>query len=70
MTAFLTCAGITIYRFARAGDMSPALMINPTIKYVVYGFLYACNFMLIITNSIRIKEEQEARYQPKIRFIR
>ncbi|WP_025866022.1 helix-turn-helix domain-containing protein [Prolixibacter bellariivorans] len=68
--AFVTFTGITIYRFTKAQDMSPALMINPTIKYVVYGFLYAYNFILVIINSIRIKEEKEARYQPKIRFIR
>ncbi len=70
LLTYITFVGITNYRIMAAGDIYPSIMINPTIKYLAFGFLYFYNFILIIINSIRIKEEKDAKYYPKIRFIK
>lgn len=67
---FLYFIGSMYYRFSQAGDISPALMGNPVIKFTVYGFLYLYNFILIIINTINIAKEKMVKYFPKIIIIK
>ena len=67
---FLYFIGSMYYRFSQAGDISPALMGNPVIKFTVYGFLYLYNFILIIINTINIGNEKMVKYFPKLIIIK
>ncbi len=43
---------------------------NPFILVGIIGFLYMYNFLFIIINTVRIYNEKEIKYFPKIRFLR
>ena len=60
----------TYYKIENAGDISPSLMGNPFLLVGVIGFLYVYNFVLIVINTVRIYNEKEIKYFPKIRFLR
>jgi transcriptional regulator with XRE-family HTH domain len=70
LLVYVSFVGITNYRFWKAGDISPSLMINPAIKYMTYGLLYFYNIILVLINTVRIKEDKEAKYFPKIVFVK
>ena len=67
---YIMFIGVTYYRFLKAGDISMSLIINPAIKYITFCILYFYNLIFIIINTIRIKEDKEARYYPKLLFIK
>ncbi len=43
---------------------------NPFLLVGIIGFLYVYNFVLIVINTVRIYNEKEIKYFPKIRFLR
>jgi len=47
-----------------------SLIRNPFLLVGIIGFLYIYNFVLIIINTVRIYNEKEIKYFPKIRFLR
>jgi uncharacterized Tic20 family protein len=60
-----------IYIFFMGGVLlTGSLIRNPFILVGIIGFLYMYNFLFIIINTVRIYNEKEIRYFPKIRFIR
>jgi len=62
--------GSMYYRLSQAGDISPAVMGNPVIKFAALGFLYIYNFILIIINTINIEKEKKVKYFPKLNIIK
>jgi transcriptional regulator with XRE-family HTH domain len=47
-----------------------SLIRNPFVLVGIIGFLYVYNFVLIIINTVKIYNENEIKYYPKIRFLR
>lgn len=62
--------GSMYYRLSQAGDISPAVMGNPLVKFAVFGILYLYNFVLIIINTVNIKNEKKVKYIPKLEIIK
>jgi uncharacterized Tic20 family protein len=50
--------------------LTHGLIHNPFTLVGIIGFLYVYNFVLIIINTVRIYNENEIKYIPKIRFLR
>jgi len=68
--AYIYFIGSVYYRVNKTGDISMSVMGNPTIKYIVFGFLYFYNLVMVVINSIKIQHENEVKYFPKIRFVK
>ncbi|MBV1923561.1 MAG: helix-turn-helix domain-containing protein [Flavobacteriaceae bacterium] len=47
-----------------------AILFGPAIIIAYLVFMYVVNFLFIIYNSFRINAKKEARYFPKIKFLR
>lgn len=67
---YIYFVGSMYYRLSRTGDISPAVMGNPEIKFAALGFLYVYNFILIVINTIHIDKERTVKYFPKITLIK
>ncbi|WP_163380946.1 helix-turn-helix domain-containing protein [Cyclobacterium sp. SYSU L10401] len=62
--------GSMYYRLSQAGDISPAVLGNPLVKFAVLGFLYLYNFVLILINTVKIENEKKVKYFPKLNIIK
>ncbi|WP_162416369.1 helix-turn-helix domain-containing protein [Cyclobacterium roseum] len=62
--------GSMYYRLSQAGDISPAVLGNPLVKFAVLGFLYLYNFVLIVINTVKIENEKKVKYFPKLNIIK
>lgn len=62
--------GSMYYRLNQSGDISPAVLGNPLIKFAVLGFLYLYNFVLILINTVKIENEKKVKYFPKVNIIK
>lgn len=60
----------TYYRLNQSGDISLSILGNPVYKILAMGGLYVYNFILIIVNTLKLKDGREVRYFPRIRFVR
>lgn len=60
----------TYYRLNQSGDISLSVLGNPAYKILAMGGLYVYNFILIIVNTLKLKDGREVRYFPRIRFVR
>lgn len=71
LVTFLYLMGSLFYKLQHAGDISPTIVADHyVIWYSVFGFLYFYNVIFIIINTVKILNEKEVRYLPKIRLIR
>jgi len=59
----------TYYRLNQSGDISLSVLGNPVYKILAMGGLYVYNFILIIVNTLKLKDGREVRYFPHIRFV-
>lgn len=60
----------TYYRLNQSVDISLSILGNPVYKILAMGGLYVYNFILIIVNTLKLKDGREVRYFPHIRFVR
>lgn len=59
------------YAIEKTGDVSPAIISSRmSMNLLFLGTMYFYNLVLIITNSVRINNDKNARYYPKIGFLR
>ncbi|MFV0268021.1 MAG: DUF4870 domain-containing protein [Draconibacterium sp.] len=70
LLTYIWLIGSTYYRLHQSGDVSLSILGNPVYKIVAIGGLYLYNFVLVVSNTFRINQGYEARYLPKIRFVR
>ena len=60
----------TYYRLNQTDYISLSILGNPVYKLLAMGGLYVYNFILIIVNTLKLKDGREVRYFPRIRFVR
>jgi transcriptional regulator with XRE-family HTH domain len=74
MALFIGYIGLIIlsfYKISKVGDVSPSLVTSNIIAYLIFfGVMYLLNLILIIVNTVRINNNKNVIYHPKIRFIR
>ncbi|APS39476.1 MULTISPECIES: helix-turn-helix domain-containing protein [Salegentibacter] len=70
---FLTCIGfisINFYRVQTASYITPSLLLNPIIFWLIICFLYLFNLVIVLYNSFRLKAEKNVLYFFRIPFLR
>lgn len=67
---YIYLIGSMYYRLSQGGDISPAVLGNPLVKFAVLGFLYLYNFVLIVINTVKIENEKKVKYFPKVNIIK
>lgn len=60
----------TYYRLNQTDYISLSILGNPVYKILAMGGLYVYNFILIMVNTLKLKDGREVRYFPRIRFVR
>lgn len=70
LLTYIWLIGSTYYRLHQSGDVSLSILGNPVYKIIAIGGLYLYNIALVVSNTFRINQGNEARYLPKIRFVR
>ncbi len=60
----------TYYRLNQTDYISLSILGNPVYKILAMGGLYVYNFVLIVVNTLKLKDGREVRYFPRIRFVR
>ncbi len=60
----------TYYRLNQTDYISLSILGNPVYKLLAMGGLYVYNFVLIVVNTLKLKDGREVRYFPRIRFVR
>ena len=68
---YISIVGSIVYRLNTTGDVDFGMITTRyMMSYIFLAIMYLYNLIFIIVNSVRINNEKEVVYYPKIRFIR
>lgn len=74
MLLFVGYIGIafsTVYKIKTTGDVNAAILSSRNIlNLVFFVIMYSYNLILTVINSIRINNDKDTGYYPKIKFLR